>query len=55
MIKMEATKCFPAWEIFIEMKKLVHTVNSNERFKCSSLHDEYVEIALVLTLRASNI
>lgn len=55
MIKMEAPKCFPAWEIFIEMKELVHTMNTNERSKHSSPHDEYVETGLVLTLRASNI
>lgn len=38
----------------MQMKKLVHTVNVYES-KCSSLHDDYVEIALVLTLRAPNI
>jgi len=51
---MEARKCFPAWEIFVEVKKLVHTVNTSERPECSSVHD-YVKIALGLTLRASNI
>lgn len=36
------------------MKKLVLTVNTNERSKCSSLY-EYVKTALILTLGASNI
>lgn len=53
MVKREATKCFPAWRIFIQMKKLVHTANIYDS-KYSSLHDDYVEIALVLTLRAPN-
>lgn len=35
------------------MKKFVQTVNNNES-KHSSLHDVYVEITLVLTLRAPN-
>lgn len=54
MVKREATKCFLVWRIFIQVKKLVHTVNIYNS-KCSSLHRDYVKIALVLTLRAPNI
>lgn len=54
MVKREATKCFPAWRIFIQMKELVHAVN-NDKSKCSSFHDDYIDIALVSVLRAPNI
>lgn len=42
MMKMEAAKCFPVWQIALEIKKLLHTVNTNERSKCLSLCDGYV-------------
>lgn len=41
-------------EDFNTNEEIVHTVNNDES-KCSSFHDDYVEIALVLTLRAPNI
>lgn len=48
MMKREAAKCFLVWKTALAIKKLLHTVNTNEKSKCLSLCDGYVQVAQVL-------